>query len=200
MDTEPTKHDLAPILRSEVPMLEVQLKNGSFEEKCQALYRLSELGQMARPLIPVVLSMIDQRESSFTAHLVIKLLGATGDDALVGALRTANLLHGLDTWDQVTCFRHGAEELEAGLRSFIWQQRHTVGNPARSVVVKALGEKGGHEALNMMKALSVELSDCNEVPGQGASDIFIELEMKGQVRLRSEIRHAIRQLEERGVA
>lgn len=200
MGTEPANHNLDHILRSELPILEIQIKHGSFEEKCQALYRLSELGQMARPLIPVVVSMIDQRESSFTAHLAIKLLGATGDEALVGALRTENLLHGLDTWDQVTCFRYGAEELEAGLLSFIWQQRHTVGNPARSVVVKALGEKGGHEALNMMNALSVELSDCNEMLGQGASDIFIELEKSVQVRLRGEIRHAIRQLKERGVA
>ena len=196
MGAEEAGHDLDSILRSELPMLEVQLKNGSIEEKRQALDRLSELGQTARPLIPVVLSLVNQQSSLFKAPMLMKLLKATGDVVIVQALRKANLMHGLGIWDQVDCFRHGAEELEDDLRSYIWQHRHTPGDPARPEVVKALGEKGGQEALKMMKALLVELGEYNE---SQAKDILEDIKNKAQVSLREQVRKSIKQLEERGI-
>lgn len=196
MDTEDSGHDLGPILRSELPMLEVQLKNGSIEEKRQALERLSELGHTARPLIPVVLSMIDQRSSRLTTSMLIKLLKATGDVIIVQALREANLLNGLGISDQLDCFQHGAEELEDGIQSYIWQHRHTPGDPARPEMVKALGEKGWHEALKMMKALLVELSESNELE---PNNVLAAFENAAQISLREEVRKSIRQLNERGI-
>ena len=162
MDTEDSGHDLDPILRSELSTLKVQLKNGPIEEKRQAFDRLCELGQAARPLIPMVLSMVDQRSSWLMPSMLIKLLKATGDPMIVQALQKANLLQGLSIFDQADCFRYGAKELEDDLLSYIWQHRHAPGNPARPEVVKALGEKGGQEALETLKALSVELSEYNE--------------------------------------
>jgi hypothetical protein len=196
MGTEEAGHDLDPILRSELPMLEVQLKNGSIEEKIHALDRLSELGQRARPLVSVVLSMVDQRSPCFSTSMLLKLLKATGDVGIVQALRRANLLQGLGIWDQVDCFRYGAEELEDDLRSYIWQHRHAAGDPLRPGVVKALGEKGGQESLKMMRTLLVELGEYNELQ---AKNILNDFENKAQISLREEVRKAIKQLTERGL-
>ena len=66
MDTEDSGHELDPILRSELSTLKVQLKNGPIEERRQAFDQLCELGQAARPLIPMVLSMVNQRSSWLT--------------------------------------------------------------------------------------------------------------------------------------
>ena len=196
MGTDETEHDLERILRSELPMLEVQLKDGSIEEKRQALDRLSELGQVAKPLIPVVLSMVDQQSPWLTASALVRLLKATEDEIIVQALRKANLLGGLGIYDQADCFRYGAEELEDNLRLYIWQHRHTPGDPARPEVVKALGEKGGQEALKMMNALLVELGEYNQLQ---AKDILEDVKNKAQVSLREQVRKSIKQLEERGI-
>jgi hypothetical protein len=194
MGAEEAGHDLDPILRSELSMLEVQLKNGSIEEKIQALDRLSELGEGARPLVPVVLSMVDQRSSLFSTSMLLKLLRATGDVEIIRALRQANLLQGLGIREQVDCFWYGAEELEDDLRSYIRQHRNAAGDPARPQVVKALGEKGGQESLKLMRALLVELGESNELEPK---NILNDLENKAQVSLREEVRKAIKQLSER---
>jgi hypothetical protein len=196
MNTEDSEHDLDAILQSELPMLEVQLKNGSIDEKRQALDRLSELGQTAKPLIPVVLSMVDQRSSWLTTSMLIKLLRTTGDEIIVHALQKANLLQGLGILDQADCFRYGAKELEDDLLSYIWQHRAAPGNPARPEVVKALGEKGGQEALKMMKALLVELSESNELEPKNA---LVAFENAAQISLREEVGKCLKQLNERGI-
>ena len=196
MGADEAECNLDPILRSELPMLEIQLKNGSIEEKRQALDRLSELGQAAKPLIPVVLSMVGRQSPWLTASALVRLLKSTGDEIIVQALRKANLLEELGIYDQADCFRYGAEELEDHLRRYIWQHRHTPGDPARPEVVKALGENGGQEALKMMKALLVELGESNELQ---AKNILEDFENKAQVSLREQVRKSIKQLEERGI-
>jgi hypothetical protein len=196
MNTEDSEHDLDAILRSELPMLEIQLKNGSIDEKRQALDRLSELGQTAKPLIPVVLSIVDQRSSWLTTSMLIKLLRTTGDVIIVHALQKANLLQGLGILDQADCYRYGAKELEDDLLSYIWQHRVAPGDPARPEVVKALGEKGGQEALKMMKALLVELSESNELKPE---NVLAAFENAAQISLREEVRKSIQQLNERGI-
>lgn len=196
MSDDEAGNDLDPILRSELPMLEIQLKNGTIEEKMQALDRLPELGRVAKPLIPVVLSMVGRQSPWLTPSALVRLLKATGDEIIVQALRKSNFLEGLGIYDQVDCFRYGAEELEDNLRLYIWQHRHTPGEPARPEVVKALGEKGGQESLKMMRALSVELSEYNELH---AKTILEDFENKAQVSLREQVCKSIKQLEERGI-
>ena len=196
MDSENSAHDLDPILRSELSILEVSLKNGSIEEKRQAFDRLCELGQTARPLVPVILSMVDQRSSWLRPSMLIKLLKVTKDVIIVQALQKANLLQGLSILDQADCFRYGAKELEDELLSYIWQHRDAPGNPARPEVVKALSEKGGLEALKMMKALLVELSESNELE---PTNVLAAFENAAQIGLREEVRKSIRQLNERGI-
>lgn len=177
-------------------MLEVQLKHGNIQEKLQALDRFPEFGQKARPLIPVVLGMFEQRPSWLTPSMLVKLLEATREVVIVQVLQNANLLHALEIWDQVVCFRHGAEELEPDLLRYLYQHRHAPGNPARPEVVKALGDKGGQETLKMMKALLAELAEYNELQ---ANNVLENFETKAQVSLREEIRKAIRQLGQRGI-
>ena len=196
MNTEDSEHDLDAILRSELPMLEVQLKNGSIDEKRQAFDRLCELGQTAKLLIPVVVSIVDQRSSWLTTSMLIKLLKATGDVRIVQALQRANRLQGLGILDQADCFRYGAKELEDDLLSYIWQHRYAPGNPARPEVVKVLGEKGGQEAVKMMKALLVELGEYIEL--QAKKDVK-DFENAAQISLREEVHKSIRQLGERGI-
>ena len=188
--------DLEPILRSEFKMLEVQLKNGATEEKINAFDRLCELGRCGRQLVPVVHSMMGQNLPWLTPSRLIRFLDASEDESILQGLRRANLLDGLGIRDQVVCFRHGAEELEDDLRSYIWQHRHTPGDPARPEVVKALGEKGGQEALKMMNALLVELGEYNQLQ---AKDILEDVKNKAQVSLREQVRKSIKQLEERGI-
>jgi len=188
--------DLEPILQSELKMLEVQLKNGATEEKINAFDCLCELGRRGRQLVPVVHSMMGQNLPWLTPSRLIRFLDASEDESILQGLRRANLLDGLGIWDQVVCFRHGAEELEDDLRSYIWQHRHTPGNPARPEVVKALGEKGGHEALSMMRALLVELGEYNELQPENILKVF---ETGAQVRLREEVSKAITLLGKRGI-
>ena len=152
--------------------------------------------------MPIILEAHSRGEPWVTDPSLVELLEATSDQSIFRYLRESHHFPQLGIGEKIKLFRLCVHELESELIKFLYENRNTM-EPWRSDVADALGEFGGKESLEAIKAMLSELSELGAPPNTAdaptPASILDHFVRSAQFQFREKLRSARDRLQHRGI-
>ncbi len=187
----------------DVSRLKFQLQYGDRAARSDAIRNIIALGDAAVPLVGDVVALYRSGQPCATSSLV-ELYVATSAPEILVALRDSGDLFKLGPADQCELLKWGVSDLEPQLLEYLHNHWNEDDNSDRRLIVDALAVVGSESALEMLKVISVDITDKLPEENLNASAqapieevILKRLKARSRQDFRETVRSAIRQIAKR---